>query len=303
MSAEGTRRAIVAALLANLGIAAAKFLAFAVTGSAGMLAEAVHSVADTGNQGLLVLGGRRSRRAATLEHPFGFGAERYFWAFVVAVVLFTLGAAFAISEGISKLVHPHELDSPVWAIAVLGFGFVLESLSFRTAVREARRSWPHGSLTSFVRASKDPEIPVVLLEDSAALVGLVLAFAGVVLAELTGEPAFDAAGSVAIGLVLGVVAYVLAREMKSLLIGEGASPTTIERIRSAVCTGPEVGRIIHERTLYLGPDHLLVAVKVEMNVATIPDLAAAIDVVEARIRAAVPIAQTIYVEPDVYRPR
>jgi cation diffusion facilitator family transporter len=299
---DGTRRAIVAAFLANLGIAASKFLAFAVTGSASMLAEAIHSVADTGNQGLLFLGGRRSRRAPTAEHPFGFGQERYFWAFVVALVLFSLGSLFALAEGVDKLRNPEHLDSPVVAYVVLGVAIVLEALSLRTAHREAlpmreeHTSWWH-----FIRTTKNAEIPVVLLEDTGALIGLGIALLGITLAEVTGEPRWDAAGSLGIGLLLGFIAAVLAIEMKSLLIGEAVTPEFDEQIRDAIFDGPEVTKIISLRTMHLGPDDVLVAAKLELACDTMPALARAIDIVEARVRALVPIAKLIYIEPDIYR--
>jgi cation diffusion facilitator family transporter len=300
---EGTRRAILAAFLANLGIAASKFLAFAVTGSASLLAEAIHSVADTGNQLLLFFGGRRSRRAPTTTHQFGFGPERYFWAFVVALVLFSLGSLFALVEGVDKLVNPKELESPIWAFAVLGIAIVLETLSLRTARREALpMREPGRSWWQFIHTTKNAEIPVVLLEDTGALCGLAIALVGVTLAEVTGDPKWDAAGSLGIGLLLGVIAIVLATEMKSLLIGEAASPATEEQIRDAITDGPEVRRIISLRTLHLGPDDVLVATKLDLACDTVPALARAIDSVEARVRAAVPTAKLIFVEPDVYRP-
>jgi cation diffusion facilitator family transporter len=298
---DGSRRAIVAALFANLGIAVAKFVGFAVTGAASLLAEAIHSVADTGNQGLLVLGGRRSERRPTEMHPFGFGSERYFWAFVVALVLFSLGATFAIAEGVDKLVNPHKIESPAWAFAILGVAVVLEGFSIRTAVREAR-PFRHGrSWLGFVRHSKSPELPVVLLEDAGALVGLLFAIVGVALATITGNDRFDAIGSVAIGLLLGVIAIVLATEMKSLLIGEAASPHLEQTIRDAIGTSPEVERVIHLRTLHLGPDEVLLAAKLEFRSASVEQLARDIDAVERRIRDAAPIATVIYLEPDLYR--
>jgi cation diffusion facilitator family transporter len=302
MSAEGTRRAIVAAFMANLGIAVSKFFAFAVTGSASMLAEAIHSIADTGNQGLLFLGGRRSRKAPTQEHPFGFGTERYFWAFIVALVLFTLGSLFALSEGVQKLVNPKNLDSPVVAFAVLGIALVLEGASLRTAQREAASTRRGRTWWAFIRTTKSPELPVVLLEDSGALAGLVFAVIGISLAELTGNPRWDAMGSIAIGLLLGVIALVLAIEMKSLLIGEAVGPRVEARIRDAIRDGPEVTHIIHLRTLHLGPEDVLVATKLEFACDTIPGLAHAIDTVEARVRAAVPVARLIFIEPDLYDP-
>ncbi len=300
MSAEGTRRAIVAAFLANLGIALSKFVAFLITGSASLLAEAIHSVADTGNQGLLFLGGKRSKQAPTDEHPFGFGHERYFWAFVVALVLFTLGSLFALYEGVEKLIKPHELESPIWAFAVLGVAVVLEGLSLRTAHREATPNRHGRSWWQFIRTTKSPELPVVLLEDTGALVGLLFALIGISLAEITGNSRWDALGSIGIGLLLGVIAVILAIEMKSLLIGEAAAPAVEARIREAILDGPEVKRIIHLRTLHLGPDDVLLAAKLEFACDDIPSLAHAIDTVEARVRASTPIVRLIYFEPDLY---
>jgi len=293
---------MVAAFLANLGIASAKLVAFVITGSAAMLAETIHSVADTGNQGLLFLGGRRSRQPPTPEHPFGFGQERYFWAFIVALVLFTLGSLFALVEGVDKLANPHTIGSPEWAYAVLGVAVVLEGFSFRTARREAAPRRAGRSWWAYIRGAKSPEVPVVLLEDSGALLGLVLALAGVTMAEITGDPRWDAAGSLGIGVLLGVIATLLVIEMKSLLIGEAASPSLEDRIRTALAQGPEVTRVIHLRTMHIGPDDLLVGAKLEFACTTIPELAQAIDAVEARVRAAVPVARVIYLEPDLYRP-
>ena len=297
-----SRRAIVAAFLANLGIALAKFGAFAVTGSASMLAESIHSVADTGNQGLLFLGGRRSRRAPTAEHQFGFGQERYFWAFVVALVLFSLGSLFALAEGVDKLRNPERLDSPIVAYTVLGIAIVLEAFSLHTAHREAlEMREPHRSWWYFIRTTKNAEIPVVLLEDTGALVGLAIALAGISLAEVTGDPRWDAAGSLGIGALLGVIAVVLAMEMKSLLIGESVTPAYEAQIRAAMMDGPEVTRIIHLRTMHLGPDDVLVAAKLQLACDTMPALATAIDTVEERVRALVPVAKLIFLEPDIYR--
>jgi cation diffusion facilitator family transporter len=300
--ADGTRRTIVAALLANVGIAVAKFAAYSVTGSASMLAEAIHSVADTGNQGLLFLGGRRSRLAPTREHPFGYGAERYFWAFIVSLVLFTLGALFALAEGIDKLVHPAPIESPAVAYSVLAVAIVLEALSLRTARRESAPSRGDRSWWEFVHTTKNPELPVVLLEDTGALVGLVTALVGITLAEVTGNDRWDAMGSLVIGLLLGVIAIVLATEMKSLLIGEAASPALEQTITDAILAGPEATRVIHLRTLHLGPDDVLVATKLEFAARTVPELTRAIDVVEARVRAAAPVVRLVFVEPDLYDP-
>lgn len=277
-------------------------MAFAVTGSTAMLAEAVHSVADTGNQGLLLLGGRRARRAPTQEHPFGHASERYFYGFIVALVLFSLGALFALYEGWRKVSHPHPLETPVVAIGVLGLAIVLESLSFRTAIRESREGRGDASWVSFIRHAKAPELPVVLLEDLAALVGLLFALVGVVLAEVTGNARWDGVGSLAIGALLGVVASVLAFETKSLLLGEGATPDVVRRITAALPDGQHILGVIHLRTLHLGPDELLVAAKLAVAPdVTTADLAVAIDQAEARVRAEVPIARPMYLEPDLRR--
>ena len=301
---EGSRRAIIAALIANLGIAAAKVSAAIITGSASMLAESIHSFADTGNQGLLVLGGRRARRPADAAHPFGYGAERFFWAFVVALVLFTLGALFSLYEGITKLAHPHQIESPTVAFVILGIAVVLESLSLRTALREAGPDRHGRSWRQFIRHTKNPELPVVVLEDTGALAGLALALLGLTLAVVTDEPRFDAIGSIAIGLLLAVIAVVLAVEMKSLLIGESAGEQAQADIRSAIAAAPEVRSVIHLRTLQLGPEEMLVAAKLDFVPATTVELAPAIDAVEARIRAAVPSEKVvIYLEPDLDRSR
>ena len=300
MSAGGSTRAILAAFAANLGIAVAKFAAFLLTGASSMLAESIHSLADTGNQGLLLLGGRRSTRPPDEQHPFGHARERYFWAFVVALVLFSVGGLFAVYEGVHKVLHPGELSDPVVGFVVLGIAIVLESLSLRTAVREAShvrrpgQSWPQ-----FVRRTKVPELPVVLLEDVGALIGLVLAIAGLGLAEATGNARFDAVGSIAIGLLLLGIASVLAVETKSLLIGEAAEDEVVATLRQAIATAPDVRGLIDLRTLQLGPEDLLVAAKIELDPA-LPyrELARAIDAIEQRLRAAVPIARLIFLEPD-----
>jgi cation diffusion facilitator family transporter len=297
-------KAVIAALAANLGIAIAKFAAFLLTGSASMLAEAVHSVADTGNETLLLIGRGRSRRARTSEHPFGFGRERYFYAFVVAVMLFTVGAVFSIYEGVHKIINPGHLDSPVIAYVVLGVSMVLESFSLRTAIHEANevRQEGHG-WRQFVHVTKTPELPVVLLEDSAALIGLAFAFLGILLSQLTGHEEWDGVGSVGVGVLLACAAFIVGFETKSLLIGEAASDETSAQIVAAVEGGPEKYRVIHLRTSHIGPDSLLVAAKIGVSAElTAADLAVGIDATEKRVRAAVPIAETIYLEPDIYRP-
>jgi len=299
---EGSRRAIIAAFLANLGIAVAKFVAFLFTGAASMLAETVHSLADTGNQALLLLGQARAGRAASPDHPFGYGRERYFWSFVVALVLFSMGSLFAIYEGVEKLLHPHALVAPQWAIGVLLVAIALEAWSFRTAFVEANAVRGDQNLWRFIRRAKSPELPVVLLEDTGALLGLVFALLGVGLAIATGNARFDALGSVAIGILLGAIAFVLATEMKSLLIGESATPDVQQQIRAAIEGSAPVSRLIHLRTLHLGPEEPLVGAKVEFSSSLdVPGLARAIDEVEARVRAVVADARVIYIEPDVQR--
>jgi cation diffusion facilitator family transporter len=296
-------KAVIAALAANLGIAIAKFAAFFVTGSASLLAEAIHSVADTGNEVLLLIGSGRSRRARTAEHPFGFGRERYFYGFVVAVMLFTVGAAFSLYDGIHKIISPGHLDSPIVAYVVLALSAVLEGFSLRTAIRESNEVRGERGWRQFVHLTKIPELPVVLLEDSAALLGLFFAFLGVLLSQLTGNEAWDGAGSVAIGVLLACAAFIVGYETKSLLIGESASEEVTARIVATVEGGPEQYRLIHLRTSHIGPESLLVAGKIGVAPElTAADLAAGIDATEKRIRAAVPIAETIYLEPDIYRP-
>jgi cation diffusion facilitator family transporter len=302
MSAEGSTKAILAALLANAGIAVAKFVGYAITGSSSMLAEAVHSVADTSNQGLLLLGQRQSRKEADPLHQFGYGRSRYFFSFVVALVLFTLGSVFALYEGYHKISHPEDLSSPVVAIAILVVAIALESYSFRTAMVESRPLKGKGSWWRFIRNSRSPELPVVLLEDTGALVGLVLALAGVGLTVLTGDPVWDGVGTVAIGVLLGVIAVILMIEMHSLLIGEGATGAEDRAIREALEQTENIDRLIHIRTQYLGPDELLVAAKIALPAGSqLSTVAATIDAAEARVRAAVPAARVIYLEPDLDR--
>jgi cation diffusion facilitator family transporter len=297
-------RAVIAALAVNLGIAITKFIAFLFTGSASLLAEAIHSVADTGNEVLLLVGSGRARRARTELHPFGFGRERYFYAFVVAILLFTVGGVFSIYDGVHKIISPEAIrDAPV-AIVVLLLCAVLESFSLRTAVREANiERAPRQSWRSFVHVTKSAELPVVLMEDLAALLGLTFAFLGVLLSVLTGSGVWDGAGSVAVGLLLVCASFIVGYEIKSLLIGEAASAEVSSSIVAALEHGPEGFRVIHLRTSHVGPDSLLVAAKVAVP-GSLPaaDLVARIDAAERRVREAVPIAETIYLEPDIYAP-
>ncbi|GGZ63536.1 transporter [Streptomyces inusitatus] len=301
MSASGGTKAIVAALVANLAIAVAKFVAFLFSGSSSMLAESVHSLADSGNQGLLLLGGRRARREATPQHPFGYGRERYIYAFLVSIVLFSAGGMFAIYEGYEKIKHPHAIENWYWPVGVLVFAIIAETISFRTAIKESNAVRGTLSWKEFVRHAKAPELPVVLLEDLGALVGLVLALLGVSLALATGDGLWDGIGTLCIGVLLILIALVLAVETKSLLLGEAASADDLRRIEEALVDGDRVTRVIHMRTLHLGPEEVLVAAKIAVpNDDTAQKIAASINAAEERVRAAVPIARVIYLEPDVY---
>ncbi|MGW5850068.1 cation diffusion facilitator family transporter [Streptomyces sp. NPDC055254] len=301
MSASGGTKAIVAALAANLAIAVAKFVAYLFSGSSSMLAESVHSLADSGNQGLLLLGGKKAKREATPQHPFGYGRERYIYAFLVSIVLFTVGGMFAIYEGYEKIHDPHEITHWYWPVGVLVFAIIAESFSFRTAIKESNAIRGNQTWGQFIKRAKAPELPVVLLEDLGALVGLVLALGGVGLALLTGDGVWDGIGTLCIGVLLIVIAVVLAAETKSLLLGEAAGTEEVEKIKAAVVDGDVVTGIIHMRTLHLGPEELLVAAKIAVRGNdTATQVAEAINAAEARIRGAVPIARVIYLEPDIY---
>ncbi|MEV4533835.1 cation diffusion facilitator family transporter [Asanoa sp. NPDC049518] len=304
MSAGGGTRAIIAALAANLGIAVTKFLAFVLTGSSSMLAEAIHSVADSGNQLLLLLGGRRATRTATPEHPFGYGRERYVYAFIVSIILFSVGGLFALYEAWHKYEDPHGITEWQWVpIAVLVVAIALESYSLRTAIHESNPLRGKASWVAFVRRAKAPELPVVLLEDTGALLGLVFALFGVSMTLATGNGKWDALGTAMIGVLLVAIAIILAVETKSLLLGEGASPENTRAIEKSL-VGDGVDRIIHMKTLHLGPEELLVAAKIAVTPdAHADEVARAINAAEARVREAVPIARVIYLEPDIYSTR
>ena len=303
MSTGGSTRAIVAAMAANAGIAIAKFVAYLVTGSASLLAESIHSVADTSNQGLLLLGGKRAQRVANDVHQFGYGRERYFWAFVVAMVLFALGGVFSIFEGIDKVTNPHEIEAVGWAIGVLLFAIGAESLSFRTAIRESRRLKGSRTWRAFIKHSRSPELPVVLLEDAGALIGLTLALLGVGLTGVTGNALWDGLGTLAIGILLVVISVTLTIEMKSLLIGEAATEEHVSALKEAAITAPHIRRVIDLKTQHIGPEELLVVGKVEFDRSlTNPQLSEAIDGVERALRGAVPLTMHIYLEPDLFDP-
>ena len=310
MSAEGGTKAVVAALAANLAIAVTKFGARLLTGASSMLAESIHSLADSGNQVLLLVGGKRAKRTATAEHPFGFGRERYIFAFLVAIVLFSIGGVFALYEAYHKYeeVHAGEgnelLDSRWWwvPLAVLGAAIIAESLSFRTAIREANKSRGKQSLGRFIKSAKAPELPVILLEDFAALLGLVFALFGVGLTLLTRNGIFDVIGTAMIGLLLVAVAITLAWETKSLLLGEAAGSDAVHRIEDALAGTDGVTGIIHMKTLHLGPEEILVAAKIGVRAGdSASGVAETIDAAERKVRAAEPMVTSLYLEPDIYR--
>lgn len=304
MATEGSTKAVITAFAANLGIAVTKFVAWVFSGSSSMLAEAVHSLADSGNQALLLWGAKAAKRKADEEHPFGYGRERYLWAFMVAIVLFSVGGLFSINEAIHKLQHPEPLTVPWLPILVLVIAITFESYALSVAVKESNKVRGTESWVSFVRHAKSPELPVILLEDTAALLGLVFAFLGVGLTIITGDPVFDAIGTLCIGLLLVVVAFVLGAEMKSLLIGEGANKKDLVKIREAITAHDDVESLIYMKTLYLGPEELMVAAKVAFGKKDrLEHVADAINAVEKTIREAVPVARVIFIEPDVYRVR
>ena len=300
MAATGGTRTIVTALIANFTISIAKFFGFVITSSSAMLAEAVHSLADTSNQALLLLGKKRSKKLPSAQRPFGFGRERFFWAFVVSLVLFSLGSMYAVYEGIEKIRHPHEIESLWRALAILLFAMVMEAYAFQTAVKESRFYKGDHSWKSFIRRSRIPELPVVLLEDFGALMGLVFAFVCVLIADITGNAVWDGIGTLSIGILLGLIAIILAIETKSLLIGEGALPEQIVRIENAITSSPEVLSLIDMRTEYLGPETLLVAAKIDFSRETSPsDISGDLDTIENRIREVEPLAKIIYLAPGL----
>ena len=295
-------KAVIAALLANLGIAVSKFVAFFFTGSSSMLSEAIHSVADSGNQILLLVGNKRAQKPADEKHPFGYGRRRYVYGFVVSIVLFLVGGLFSLYEGFHKWQHPEPLSDWWIAVVVLLIAIVLESFSFRTAIKEANHARGTRSIPRFIKDVRQPELPVILLEDAGALLGLVFALLGVGLAVITGNGKFDAMGAMAVGTLLVVIAIFLSMEMTNMLIGEAALPEEVERIRLAIESTELVQRVIHLRTVHIGPDELLVGAKIAVaKHETAADIAAAIDEAEVALRAAVPSARYVFLEPDLDR--
>lgn len=304
MSTEGGKKAIIAALMANIGIAISKFVAFIFTGSSSMLSEAIHSVADSSNQVLLLVGNKRSLKPADEKHPFGYGRRRFVYGFIVAVVLFLIGGLFSLYEGLHKWQDPEPLNDWWIAVLVLVIAIGLEAFSFRTALREANESRGKRSLANFVKDSRQPELPVILLEDAGALVGLVFALIGVGMAVITGDGRWDAVGAMAVGTLLVVIAIFLAMEMATMLVGESALPEEVVAIRAALESAPLVERVIHLRTVHMGPDELLVGAKIAISQSeTAAGIAAGIDEAERALRAAVPTARYVFLEPDLDRAR
>ena len=302
MSSEGGTKAVIAALGANVGIAISKFIAFAFTGSTSMLSEAIHSVADSCNQVLLLIGGKRSKRVASTTHQFGYGRVRYVYSFVVSIILFLVGGVYSLYEGIHKVQHPEKLNDAWIAFVVLFIAIGLESFSFRTAIREANHARGSRSIPRFIRDVRQPELPVILLEDAGALVGLCFALIGVSLAVVTGDGRFDGLGAMAVGTLLIVIAIFLTIEMSSMLVGESALPEQEDAIRVALSQAPLVKRLIHLRTLHVGPDELLVAAKIAIDHDdTGQEIAEGIDSAERAVRAAVPEARYVFIEPDIER--
>ena len=300
MSTEGGKKAVIAALMANVGIAISKFIAFFFTGSSSMLSEAIHSVADSSNQVLLLVGNKRSQKPADEKHPFGYGRRRFVYGFIVAVVLFLIGGLFSLYEGLHKWQDPEPLNDWWIAVLVLVVAIGLETVSFRTALREANKSRGKRSLAKFVKDSRQPELPVILLEDAGALLGLVFALVGVGMAVITGDGRWDAVGAMAVGILLVVIAIFLAMEMATMLVGESALPEEVAAIRAALESAPLVERVIHLRTVHMGPDELLVAAKIAISQSeTAAGIAAGINEAERALRAAVPTALYVFIEPDL----
>ena len=302
MSTEGGTRAVVAALLANTGIAISKFVAFAFTGSSSMLSEAIHSVADSLNQVLLLIGGKHSTREADDQYQFGYGRIRYVYGFMVAIVLFIIGGLYSVYEGWHKIHDPHEMHDVGIALGVLIVAVILESFSFRTAIREANKARGTRTFPQFIKDARQPELPVILLEDFGALIGLIFALFGVSMAAITHDGRWDGLGAIAIGVLLIVIAVILVREMASMLVGEAALPEEVESVRAALLSAPLVDRLIHLRTLHVGPDALLVAAKIGITAdMTAQQIVAGIDDAESILRTAVPSAEYVFLEPDIYR--
>jgi len=299
MSTEGGTKAVIAALIANTGIAISKFVAFAITGSTSMLSEAIHSVADSLNQVLLLIGGKRSRRVPDEQYQFGYGRLRYVYGFLVAIVLFMIGGIYSLYEGWHKWSHPEPVTDYWVAIGVLSIAILLEMFSFQTAIIETNKVRGNRSFAKFVKDARQPELPVILLEDFGALIGLVFALVGVSAAVITGDGKWDGLGAMAIGSLLIVISMILVREMSGMLVGESALPEEYDAVRVALESAPIVERVIHLRTLHVGPDALLVAAKIGITpTQSAQDIVQGIDEAERLLRIAVPSAQYVFLEPD-----
>lgn len=302
MSAEGSTRVVIAALIGNAAIGAAKFTAAAITGSSAMLSESIHSVVDTGNQGLILYGLKRAKRPGDENHPFGYGMELYFWSFVVAIMLFAIGAGVSLYEGYEKVLRPHPVTDPVWNYAVLGFAFVVEGIAWTIAFKEFNKRKGHRGFWEAIRESKDPAVFVVLMEDTAAMLGLIAAFLGISLGEWLDLPVLDGVASLVIGVILASVAVILAIECKGLLIGESAGSATVRGIRALVHSRDGVETINELLTMHLGPKDILVTLSLDFaHDLSADDVEALITEMETEIKASYPEVTRIFVEAQSWR--
>lgn len=294
--AKSSTGAVKAAMVANAIIAVAKFTAAGITGSSAMFSEGIHSVADTGNQGLLLFGDRRSRKPADRRHPFGYGPEMYFWSLIVAMILFGLGGGFSLYEGISHLDHPSPPGNPAWNYSVLGVAFVVEAIALKVALDHLAAGAQEPGLWRRVKASKDPRVYVPVAEDAAALLGVVVAFLGIFLARWLDAPVLDAVASIVIGLILAGVAVFLASETRALMVGESIVGELQERIRS-VCEGDEaVDEVVQMRGIHLGPDEILLALELRFGDGE-ASAGEVVDRIERRVKEVDPRLTRVLVEP------
>jgi len=301
--ASDQRAAVITALAANVAIAIAKFGASAITGSSAMLAESLHSLADSVNEILLLLGARRSRRPADVQHPFGHARYRYVYAFVVSLTVFWIGGVLAVIEGVSHLAHRESLVDPRWAFGVLGLAAILEGWSLRTTVLAGRPTKGALSWRRLLQVTKAPEIIVVFLEDLGALIGIGLALLGVTLTTVTGNGVWDAGASIAIGVLLMSIGLIVNRETQSLLVGESAAVEVVAAIREAIGSTEGVDAVVDLRTIHVGPDDLVVAAGIAIDPSrNASDIARAIVDAEARVRRVTPFRTVMYLEPRVRVP-
>lgn len=290
---------VYGAMAANLLIAATKFVAAFLTGSSSMLSEGIHSLADTGNQVLLLLGVHRSGKQADEGHPFGYGQELYFWSLVVAMILFSVGGGMSLYEGITHILHPTQLEDPLWNYVTLGLAVLFEGTSFVIALREQLAADGEDPIWEAVHTSKDPTIFVVLFEDSAALIGLALAFLGIFLSHRLGDSRLDGVASILIGVLLAVVSIVLAYESKGLLLGESADPKVVHQIHQLIVADKDVQQARRPLTMHLGPQEILLNLDVQFRPGlSSGDVVAVVDRLEQKIRAANPEVKRIFIEAD-----